>query len=762
MAENYQRSRGTPGAYKISKGGTPAESGPFLGEVVNNIDPTRAGRLQVYIEYISGDDKNNKDLWRTVSYISPYYGYTQQSAQQPTGPGSFTGNNHAYGFFGTPPDLGTKVICFFVNGDPNEGYYLGMPISPGLNHMVPAIGSSKKYVDDSNSPLFANKPKLPVVEINNSNEAITENTRFFDQAKPVHSVLAGQMLSQGVIADPLIGPIGSNSQRESPSTVFGISTAGRPVYQGGLTDAQIAAKVASSTLQANETTIIARKGGHSLVMDDGDLAGEDNLTRIRTSAGHQIMMNDTAGKQTIHIMHANGQTWIELGKEGTIDLYASNSVNIRSAGELNMHADRNINIASELGSVNIFAKRAMSLETGSLSLTGTNSILAYSKSSVGIKSDGSLNLNSRTGGWGAGTGLTLEAGCIKLNSGSAPPVANTQEIPKLRLPDTKFSPQQGWIPEPNAIETIVTRAPTHEPYAERGTGVNTSTSLESSAEQVPLEPKTKEAITKAEATEIETVNEGDYEKQSQAKTNVGKIPPEKVTSMVAQSSKLVPQDFNEISNTNGVGKFGFSATELEKGGLLKPGTAEFFLKDATADLNTVLSSASVWTGSQGVNGLSDFLNNETLQDVTKTDLFNKGLGELQNAGIVTGLEDEAALGGLISGASKYGAEAVKKWQDGAATLGETFAGSNSTKITNTEMNKVVRGGQYSIQLAQQKLSNEVQGFSTGSGGVVSTTVRSSIDTAVASVVTNKKVNGVDAETAAFEAEFDAQNNTTNT
>jgi hypothetical protein len=762
MAENYQRSRGVPGAYKTSAGGTPAESGPFLGEVTNNVDPTRAGRLQVYIEYISGDDKNNKDLWRTVSYISPYYGYTQQSAQQPTGTGSFTGNNHAYGFFGTPPDLGTKVLCFFADGDPNKGYYVGMPISPGLNHMVPAIGSSKKYVDDSNSPLFANKPKLPVVEINNANDGISENPRFFDEAKPVHSVLAGQMLSQGVIADPLIGPIGSNSQRESPSTVFGISTAGRPVYQGGLTDKQIAAKVSSSTLQANEATIIARKGGHSFVMDDGDLAGEDNLTRIRTSGGHQIMMNDTDGKQTIHIMHANGQTWVELGHEGTIDVYASNSLNIRSAGELNMHADRNINIASELGSVNIFGKRAMSLETGSLSLTGTNSILAYSKSSVGIKSDGALNLNSRNGGWGAGTGLTLEGGCIKLNSGSAPPVSQTVEIPKLRLPDTKFEPQQGWIAAPSAIETIVTRAPTHEPYAERGTGVNTSTSLESPSEQVPLDPKTQDAVTKAESTEIDSVTEADYEKQSQVKTNVGKIPPEKVTSMVAQSSKLVPQDFNEISNNNGVGKFGFSATELEKGGLLKPGTAEFFLKDATSDLSTVLGSASVWTGSQGVNGLSDFLNNETLQDVTKTDLFNKGLGELQNAGIVTGLEDESALGGLISGASKFGAEAVKKWQDGAATLGETFSGSSSTKITSSAMNEVVRGGQYSIQLAQQKLSNEVQGFSTGSGGVVKTTVRNSIDTAVASVVISKKVNGVDQETAAFEAEFDAQNNTTNT
>jgi hypothetical protein len=58
------------------------------------------------------------------------------------------------------------------------------------------------------------------------------------------------------------------------------------------------------------------------------------------------------------------------------------------------------------------------------------------------------------------------------------------------------------------------------------------------------------------------------------------------------------------------------------------------------------------------------------------------------------------------------------------------------------MSELVRGGQYSIQLAQQKLSNEIQGFSTGSGGVVGTTVRTSIDTALETVVASKKVNGV--------------------
>lgn len=740
--QNIQRTTGQPKNYKLDKGGMPAETGPFIGEVMNNVDPIRAGRLEVFIEDLAGPDKNVSSLWRTVSYITPFYGYTQQSAPNPTGPGTFTGNNQSYGFWGTPPDVGTKVICFFANGDPSRGYYIGMPIEPGINHMIPAIGSSKKYVDDSGSPYYTGKPKLPVVEINNANPAITDNPRFFDEAKPVHSVLAGQLLSQGVIADPLLGPISSNSQRESPSSCFGISTPGRPIYSGGLTDAQLQAKLASSTLQANETTVIGRKGGHSVVMDDGNQAGEDNLVRIRTSSGHQIMMNDTVAESTIHIMHANGQSWVELGKEGTIDVYASNSLNIRSAGEINMHADRSINMNAENGTINMHSKAAMTLESASLSLIGTNSLLAYSKSMIGLKSDGSLMLKSNTGSWGAGSNLTLEAGCIKLNSGSASDVPKAQTIPKKRLADTKFENNVGWVPEPASIETIVTRAPTHEPFAERGTGVNTTTNLTTSSTDVPLDEKTQEAVTKAETTDIKKIDSGDYEAQSNATTSVGKIPPEKVTGMVAQSSKLVTQGTNEISNTLGVGKFGFSAPELEDAGFLKPGTSEFFLKDSTADLNTVLSSSSVWSGAQGINGVSDFLNNESIQDITKTDLFNKGLSKLQNAGIVTGLENESSLAGLVSGASKFGVDAVKKWTQGAEDIGQTLAGSFSRKITSADMNEVVRGGQYAIDLASDKLSDAVQGFSTGTGGVVNTTIRNSIDSAVQTGIASQKVTGI--------------------
>ena len=88
--------------------------------------------------------------------------------------------------------------------------------------------------------------------------------------------------------------------------------------------------------------VVTRRGGHSLVMDDGDIIGRDQLIRLRTALGHQILMSDDG--QMLSILHSNGQTYIELGKEGTVDLYATNSVNVRTQGDLNLHADNDINL----------------------------------------------------------------------------------------------------------------------------------------------------------------------------------------------------------------------------------------------------------------------------------------------------------------------------------------------------------------------------------------------------------------------------------
>jgi hypothetical protein len=142
-----------------------------------------------------------------------------------------------------------------------------------------------------------------------------------------------------------------------------------------------------------------------------------------------------------------------------------------------------------------------------------------------------------------------------------------------------------------------------------------------------------------------------------------------------------------------------------------------------------------------VSGLNDFLGNESLQDFVQTDLFNKGLSELQSLGVATGLEPTSELAGLVSGAAKFGGEAVAKWTQGAGVLGETIAGSASSKISKTQMDEFVRGAQYAVDLAIQKLPEAVQGFNSASQGATGTSIRTNVDTAIRSVVASPKVPG---------------------
>ena len=80
MAENHIRGRGKTKSYWFGQGNQlPGEAGPFVGIVKNNIDPTRAARLQVYIEQFGGPDELDQTNWRTVNYLPPFFGSTEHS-----------------------------------------------------------------------------------------------------------------------------------------------------------------------------------------------------------------------------------------------------------------------------------------------------------------------------------------------------------------------------------------------------------------------------------------------------------------------------------------------------------------------------------------------------------------------------------------------------------------------------------------------------------------------------------------------------------
>jgi hypothetical protein len=723
-----QRTVGRPGAYKLDRAGTPIESGPFVGIVKNTSDPIRAGRVQVWIEEFGNGNPDDDSTWKTMNPVMPFGGNTEQFGTN-TGDGSFIGNKQAYGFWWTAPDIGTEVLCFMASGDPNQGFYVGTTINPGINHMLPAIGASRNFKLDNTpqSEYFRNAPRLPVTEINDENAQIDGNPRFFDLTKPVHSVVAAVMLQQGLINDPVRGPIASNAQRESPSTVFGMSTPGRPIYSGGLSEQDIRQRLESGAVQPQDAIIVARRGGHSIVMDDGDLTGQDQLIRIRTAKGHQITMSDSG--DSFYIIHANGQTWMEFGSQGTVDVYASNSINFRSAGDINLHADRSVNINAK-ALVNVRGERAIALESDLIQANATQAMLLYSKSYVGIKSDGSLSLKAtKTGTWDGGSNMVLSAGCIALNSGSAPDVPEPAKITLQNLPDTTFEQNRGWIVQPGKIKTVATRAPTHEPYPFHGRGITASADLQDTGEGQTFPEEINEKFDSIQDTEFDAIALEQYEDQSPAAFGVGSITAEQVTGMLAQSSFNVDQSAFEFSNDLGVGKYGFSAAQLEAAGYLKPGTVEFYLSDGTATPTEILTSPNVWSGRAGVSSVANLLSDPRLQDAVQTDLYQISLQKLRSQGVVTGNEDPSKLAGLVQAGSKYGAEVVGDWTKGRVQDADILS----------DINKLARSSQYAVQLVDQKASPAVQGFSTVPATSTNVTRRNIIDDAVNDVIGNPKV-----------------------
>jgi hypothetical protein len=498
--ENLELSAGKPRNYKQDRGGTPIPPGAYIGRVMNNVDPSRTGKLQVYIQQFGSPNATNDQSWSTVSYCPPFFGSTPAGAN--AGTGAFEqGNPQSYGMWFTPPDIGVQVLCLFVAGEPT-GYYVGCVPPQGITHMVPAIGSVDKAQaipqNTTQASYFAGSSRLPVTEINNSNKAISQNPKYFDQPKPVHSYLAGILFQQGLINDQIRGSIGSSSQRESPSNCYGISTPGRAIYLGGI-GAGPAGELginnkSLSTVQPTAANVIARRGGHTLVMDDGDLQGNDNLVRIRTSKGHQITLSDDGN--CLYICHANGQAWMELGQEGTLDVYTTNSINLRTQGTLNLHADADINMFAG-GSINMKSSKNTTLQSeADISLSNKGNLTLASQGTIGLKTPGTLAITSQLGSWATGSTLSFNSDQIQLNGGPRIEVKSPPGLTTYLQTNTEFNTTTGWVVSPTGTESIVTRAPTHEPYPYHNMGVpNANTLSDGVASPPPAAPAVPAGVT---------------------------------------------------------------------------------------------------------------------------------------------------------------------------------------------------------------------------------------------------------------------------
>jgi hypothetical protein len=668
MAYDEIKPRGSTKASKPDAGGAVLRSVPLFGVVKDNIDPVRSGRLQVYISDLGSTNPDDSNSWVTVSYMTPFYGVTTPSSAN-TGYGEYIKNPNSYGMWNSQPDIGTTVICIFINGDPNYGFWIGCVPQAEALQMVPAIGGTDNIVANAGEAKgLGGAVRLPVVNLNTNNEGIANSNKFLTDAKPVHSYVASILAQQGLIRDPIRGVIGSSAQREAPSRVgWGVSTPGRPIYEGGFTDETIADAATSG--KDTGLKVVARRGGHTLVMDDGDILGRDQLVRIRSSLGHQILMSDDG--QTLFIIHANGQSYIELGKEGTIDMYSTNSFNVRTQGDLNLHADNNININAGKA-LNISADTiAISSEKQTTQKVGTDFSL-YASGTYTTKVDGKMSFASAADASFYSDSITYFNGSkINLNTGASSLVPQeVKPLPVIAHTDTLNDATKGWLAAPGKLLSIVSRAPAHAPWASANQGVDVKVNNNASA-----------ALPAAPSPAVAAANAGAGAPTNPVTAAVAStVPPSSAISaaldknvtgtMVAQLSTLaangpaaaaVKLGAGVVETATGpVGVAGIMAqsfSQMEQSQILKPGFAAYAdsLVQSGKTVQQVLTP-NMFTGKDGITNLNSYINNPVAQVAGAVVGLQQAQSALVQTGLITGKESGASIAGLVMSAATAGVQ----------------------------------------------------------------------------------------------------------
>lgn len=662
---------------------------PYIGIVKNNLDPTRAGRLQVWIPDLGGDPDAPSN-WRTVSYASPFMGTTDiasKYANKPNSDNKFVNVPHTYGMWMVPPDIGVEVIVIFIAGDPLRGYFIACVNSNVSRHMMPGLASSNK-IDTSGATAdtkksYQNGITAPVAEYNENNLTARSNPNFIDNPKPIHEQQYSILKTQGLDRDTARGTITSSSQRESPSNVFGISTPGRPYTDDPANNREAyLAKVKAGTLTEDDYRFSTRVGGHTFVMDDGAVTGENQLVRLRTAGGHQIMMNDT--DNTLYISHSDGTSWVELTNDGAINIFTNNGFNVRSKGSINLHSDTNINL-NAANKINMKSGSKFQIDCGSFNMLSTGVVTVGAAGTIGLQSDSPVNVDAASISMKAAGDIAHTGSLIKQNSGGAKTVEKPKEIKINNLPDVVLNTSVGLYTSTGSLSSIVVVAPTHEPFR-RGEAAPFAEPESVGQQPAANYTGTTDATKTTTGTGIKNpATEVDLRNQPTTDCAMGELNSAQMTAYYAVIGKSESNGKYDVVNTIGfVGKYQFGYPALIDGGYVK----------RSCKSNSQMNNPNNWVGKDGIDSLEKFLASPAVQESAMCAYTKRNYKTLCNIGTVTKDTPPEDVAGLLAVSHLLGAGGAKAWR----------GGSNKTDQYGTTGDNYFAKGKYAVSVLAPKMA----------------------------------------------------------
>lgn len=780
--------------------GIAERAGIVVGVVKDNSHPSRLGIINVFVPEFglrglpttdpspssTGSSKGGGELleddpksWRQVSFCTPFYSRVENTG---LGTDDISVKNTA-GVVFPSPDIGTKVLCFFPEGR-NDGYWFACIPDDFMLQSLPESSYKNKTGNVKLDPNISRDPELaPGLDFNDRRADTYKIDNWIKEERALDKTTAGFLKAQGIDRDRARGPSTSSYMRETPSEVFGITTKGRKVNKSkqDIKDTSIPKELLSGKKPADMETLlgkVGRKKGHTFVMDDGDLEGVDQLVRLRTSTGHQILMNDTEG--FVYVINSSGTGWVELNNNGTIDVYGQDSINIRSKN-IQFHADQ---------SFKVHAKSQIQLVSeGSIHLEGSRSAAVMSEKGktqvfggggLDLRSGSALNLQGSIINMKGSGHVNIKGSCIALQgpaSGASKPNAIPLQTKKDTRPDVK-----GFWNSGTPLKTTVDRAPTHEPFADhkklKTEAIQKGVTGQTSEQQIAnfgtvVDPKA------AAAAEVKAFGSTVSIEGASAETSTtttlaqdGKNKPtvQSITTTVGGGTKdllkpknaipviddgldvikklpnsqtldpvsIIKQPFSGLS----IGKLSSKSVQAiaAQVGDTVSGLAHDFVDPVTNAVgkfgfdvdhlkrggfvrpetvfNGQLIDPKVWTGQLGIGGLEDF----KVNDVVQENLFNTELFEAYQSSILNGAiqdyDSEETVAGLLTASYAAGPENVLRLREGKALVPRPLVGTgtlDTSQFQNEVINYYHKGESAVITSKQQTTSTSTV---TGGGSKV--------------------------------------------
>jgi hypothetical protein len=415
-----------------------------LGTVVDTNDPQQMGRVRIVCQQWGDSWTTDVEDIPWAIYVSPFGGQSQVGTRGPGIQGSEGGI--AYGMWAIPK-VGAQVVVMCIDGNPQTRMYFGCVYDQFTPHTMP----HGRFMYDDHPELekegASPAPYGPYTSTEKYIQPLTANMKraFGNKSEPNHEyrTRAADYTVSRVDVDQLDATYSKVQDDANVTNGEWTSTQG---YQTSRSDPEVPSSYTDSNYDSMVYSIVS-PGFHAFSMDDRQ---ENCRMRLRTTSGHQIIMDDT--NERIYIATAQGNNWIEMDQAGNIDIFTSN--------KLSVHAQKEINFTSD-DTIRMYAKKGIHLHSDDeVRIDATKDIHVKTAQNIRTKAGQSILTE-------AGQVYAVKSGSdLKLQSGSATHVNSAANMyctaPQIHL----NGPTAATADTPAEQPAFWTdRVPAHEPWA---------------------------------------------------------------------------------------------------------------------------------------------------------------------------------------------------------------------------------------------------------------------------------------------------------